>query len=72
MSEFCGGSLKETQPIEQALEIIFRWGGIDGDHHRAWVIDQVVRALTGAIIVSGWPKHVVVRMGQILMVGTKE
>jgi hypothetical protein len=30
-----------------ALDIILRYGGIDGEHHKAWVIDQVVRALTG-------------------------
>lgn len=32
---------------EEALNLIQRYGGIDGDHHKAWVIDQVVRALTG-------------------------
>lgn len=24
-----------------------RYGGIDGEHHKTWVIDQMVRALTG-------------------------
>jgi len=33
---------------EIALEIIHRYGGIDGGHHKQWVLDQVVRALTGA------------------------
>jgi len=33
--------------IEQALDVARRYGGIDGDHHKAWVIDQMVRALTG-------------------------
>jgi hypothetical protein len=33
--------------IEDALEIAHCYGGIEGDHHRAWVIDQMVRALTG-------------------------
>ena len=28
-----------------ALDFIMRYGGIDGDHHKTWVIDQVVRAL---------------------------
>lgn len=32
---------------DQALEVIHRYGGIEGDHHRAWVIDQTVRTLTG-------------------------
>lgn len=32
---------------EAALEIALRYGGIDGAHHKTWVIDQMVRALTG-------------------------
>lgn len=31
--------------VEGALEIIRRYGGIDGGHHKAWVIDQVARKL---------------------------
>lgn len=30
-----------------ALELAVRYGGIDGDHHKLWVIDQMVRALAG-------------------------
>lgn len=30
-----------------AIEYAVRFGGIVGDHHKAWVIDQMVRALTG-------------------------
>ena len=30
---------------DKALELALRYGGIDGDHHKAWVIDQMVRAL---------------------------
>lgn len=37
----------EAERIEAALEIAVRYGGIDGDHHKAWVIDQMVRVLTG-------------------------
>jgi len=33
--------------IKAALEIILRYGGIDGSHHKTWVIDQVVRIITG-------------------------
>ena len=33
--------------IEAALEIIRDFAQIDGRHHKAWVIDQAVRALTG-------------------------
>jgi hypothetical protein len=35
------------QRISDALDIAVRYGGIDGDHHKAWVIDQMVRCLTG-------------------------
>lgn len=35
------------QRIALALEMIDRFGGNDGAHHKTWVIDQVVRALTG-------------------------
>ena len=33
--------------IDEAMEIIERFGQIDGDHHKTWVIDQVVRKLIG-------------------------
>lgn len=32
---------------DEALDIARRYGGIDGDHHKAWVIDQMCRALLG-------------------------
>lgn len=31
----------------KALDVAIQFGGVDGDHHKAWVIDQMVRALTG-------------------------
>ena len=33
--------------VAKALEVALRFGGIDGDHHKAWVIDQMVRSLLG-------------------------
>lgn len=33
--------------IEKALEIAWRYGQIDGSHHKMWVIDQMVKALCG-------------------------
>lgn len=30
-----------------ALSLAIRYGGIDGAHHKDWVIDQMVRALAG-------------------------
>ena len=38
--------------IKRALDYAVRYGGIDGDHHKAWVIDQMVRALTGCPMVK--------------------
>ncbi len=29
----------------RAIELAFQYGGIDGSHHKAWVIDQMVRIL---------------------------
>jgi hypothetical protein len=33
--------------VGRALQIAREFGGIDGDHHKTWVIDQMVAALTG-------------------------
>lgn len=33
--------------ITEALSLIRAYGGIDGGHHKQWVLDQVVRALLG-------------------------
>lgn len=33
--------------IIKAIQIAVEFGSIDGDHHKAWVIDQMVRALAG-------------------------
>lgn len=40
-----------TARISKALMYAVRYGGIEGDHHKAWVIDQMVRALTGCPMV---------------------
>lgn len=31
--------------IEDALALIVQYGSIEGDHHKQWVLDQVVRTL---------------------------
>ncbi len=43
------------KPSERAAQLISRYGGIDGAHHKQWVLDQVVRILTG----PGYPGWVV-------------
>lgn len=45
--------------IAKALEIAGEYGTTDGDHHKMWVIDQMVRALTGCPMVTktaNWPE----------------
>jgi hypothetical protein len=39
-------SIREN--VTKALEIAFQCGQIDGDHHKTWVIDQMVRAFVGS------------------------
>jgi hypothetical protein len=39
--------VKRQKRIKEALQIATDYGNIDGGHHKSWVIDQMVRALTG-------------------------
>lgn len=44
------GSAADSAPTnrtDKALELIFRYHGIDGAHHKDWLIDQVTRVLAG-------------------------
>lgn len=34
--------------VNRALQIAFECGHFDGAHHKAWVIDQIVQALSGS------------------------
>ena len=38
----------DDKRIEKALDFAWCYGQIDGDHHKTWVIDQMVRALCGS------------------------
>ncbi len=40
------------KPRDWALLLIGMYGGIDGSHHKSWVLDQVSRLLHGAPIVA--------------------
>jgi hypothetical protein len=44
--------MTKTERINSAIAIAIKYGGIDGDHHKAWVIDQMVRCLTGCPVVE--------------------
>lgn len=37
----------EESKIEQAISLIYEYGGIDGAHHKQWLLDQVLRVLLG-------------------------
>ena len=39
--------MTEAEKISSALDIAISYGQIDGNHHKTWVIDQIVRALAG-------------------------
>ena len=38
-------------PVKWALEFIGCYGQIDGEHHKAWVLDQVARILCGTPVI---------------------
>lgn len=44
-------------PSDWALKFIVTFGGIDGSHHKTWVLDQVARILNGTpvkVFRSNW------------------
>jgi hypothetical protein len=34
------------EKVKKALDLIDEWGGIDGGHHKQWLLDQLVRVLS--------------------------
>jgi len=40
-------SENNSERIKAALKVTYRYGSIDGAHHKMWVIDQMVHALCG-------------------------
>jgi len=50
--------MSDKERIEKAIDFAVRYGGIDGGHHKMWVIDQMVRALTGCPMVTKTAKDV--------------
>jgi hypothetical protein len=37
-----------AERVQAAINIAIRYGGIDGSHHKMWVIDQMLRILSGS------------------------
>lgn len=38
---------RDVGPVQEAISLAVRYGGHDEAHHKAWVIDQMVRVLAG-------------------------
>lgn len=38
---------EDEEKVRKCLQFIEAYGGIDGAHHKQWVIDQIVRTLLG-------------------------
>lgn len=45
--KFVADEKSKEEAIADALSLILSFGQIDGDHHKTWVIDQLVRKLAG-------------------------
>jgi hypothetical protein len=39
--------LRGTGIVDRAIEEITRYGSIDGDHHRSWLLQEVLAILSG-------------------------
>ena len=39
--------MSDKTRIDKAVEVALQYGRIDGDHHKTWVIDQMLRRLLG-------------------------
>lgn len=45
--------------VEKSLELISAYGDTDGEHHKQWLLDQIVRVLTGCTIeINNYPQGV--------------
>lgn len=44
------------EKVERALELIMLNGGVDGAYHKQWVLDQLVRTLTGCLFLESAAK----------------
>ena len=48
--------MNDRERIEKAMEIANSYGFIDGEHHKQWVLDQMVRVLLGEAEYTEWAK----------------
>ncbi|KKK73178.1 hypothetical protein LCGC14_2896440 [marine sediment metagenome] len=47
LESYAGTPYEGFGPKDWALEHLEQYGGIDGEHHKIWVIDQCIRILKG-------------------------
>lgn len=50
MEQFIDNSISKEELEERVckvMSLIYRYGQTDGDHHKRWLIDQIVRQLLG-------------------------
>lgn len=47
MSEERVSELDADGRVREAIDLIIRYGGIDGAHHKQWCLDQTLRILCG-------------------------
>jgi hypothetical protein len=54
-----------AENVRKALRIAINYGTVDGSHHKAWVIDQMVRELLGEdeyrrfrLVVGDWDEGI--------------
>jgi hypothetical protein len=51
VNDLTGTPFEGYTKSEWAFEYLNEYGGIDGDHHKAWVIDQAMRILKGTPVI---------------------
>lgn len=51
-----GKGMSDKERIKKAIDFAVQYGSIDGAHHKTWVIDQMVRALTSCPMIEGEAK----------------
>lgn len=49
--------LDKNVRIKEALDIAARFGTIEGDHHKMWVIDQMCRSLMTDTQYENWVRR---------------
>ena len=38
--------MTDSEKVKKALSLIFKWSGYDGDHHKKWLLNELVKVLS--------------------------